>query len=211
MFEHNVMKAASGSIFNRTISAGNLVSDYNNLLRSGGALIARQAKSFGADDVYPTLTEWQLATGDDAHSLSHDSGFADSAGGDFHLLSLDGRFTCSGLETNGPSSDLLDAGNPDAPFSFEPESNGSRVNIGLYGNTTEASLSTTNPRLLAVSFNDGGIIDALAFPTVTLYWVHTGFTNGAVVDVSIFGQWGRVLVHHQSATAGNQCSVYLAP
>lgn len=35
----------------------------------------------------------------------------------------------------------VDAGNPKSDFSLEPQPNGGRVNIGTYGNTTEATLS----------------------------------------------------------------------
>lgn len=44
--------------------------------------------------------------------------------GDYHLL---------------PASACIDAGDPDADFSAEPEPNGGRINMGAYGNTPEAT------------------------------------------------------------------------
>ena len=44
--------------------------------------------------------------------------------GDYHLL---------------PDSPCIDAGDPNCEFSFEPQPNGGKVNIGAYGNTPEAT------------------------------------------------------------------------
>jgi hypothetical protein len=50
--------------------------------------------------------------------------FVDAASGDFHL---------------SPWSPCIDAGDPHSSFSEEPEPNGGRIDMGAYGNTTEAS------------------------------------------------------------------------
>ncbi len=59
----------------------------------------------------------------------HNSNFATApqfvGGGDYHLL---------------PSSPAIDAGDPLADFSNEPENNGDRINLGAYGNTAEATV-----------------------------------------------------------------------
>ncbi len=48
-----------------------------------------------------------------------------------------------------PTSPCIDGGDPAADFSNEPEPNGSVLNMGAYGNTPEASQSTTNaPEIL---------------------------------------------------------------
>jgi len=41
------------------------------------------------------------------------------------------------------SSPCIDAGDPNSDYSLEPDPNGGRINMGVYGNTTEASKSPT--------------------------------------------------------------------
>ena len=72
--------------------------------------------------------------------------FANAAGGDFHLQSTNGRYNpANGLFVNdGANSPAIDAGNPASDYANEPNPNGGRVNMGCYGNTTEASKSATS-------------------------------------------------------------------
>ena len=51
--------------------------------------------------------------------------FVDAANGDYHLQA---------------GSIAIDAGDPGDPYSLEPENNGDRVNMGAYGDTTEAAV-----------------------------------------------------------------------
>ena len=69
--------------------------------------------------------------------------FANAANGDFHLQSINGRYNpATGQWVNdSANSPAIDAGNPSSEFSNEPQPNGSRVNMGCYGNTAEASKS----------------------------------------------------------------------
>jgi len=57
-------------------------------------------------------------------NISKDPLFVDMAAGDYHL------------RRNSP---CIDAGNPNSDFSLEPKPNGGRINIGVYGNTPEAT------------------------------------------------------------------------
>ena len=59
-------------------------------------------------------------------NISADPLFVNSRAGDYH-------------ERTG--SPHVDAGNQKSNFSLEPQPNGGRVNIGAYGNTSEATLS----------------------------------------------------------------------
>jgi len=52
--------------------------------------------------------------------------FVDAENGDYHLR---------------PGSPCIDAGDPTSDYSNEPEPNGSRINMGTYGNTPEATIS----------------------------------------------------------------------
>ena len=69
--------------------------------------------------------------------------FANAANGDFHLQSTAGRYNPATGQFVNDSADspAIDAGNPASPFANEPQPNGGRVNMGCYGNTTEASKS----------------------------------------------------------------------
>jgi hypothetical protein len=63
--------------------------------------------------------------------------------GDYHLQSQTGRWnpqtrTWVQDQLNSP---CLDAGDPAAPADHEPAPNGGRINLGVYGGTTEASMS----------------------------------------------------------------------
>ncbi len=62
--------------------------------------------------------------------------FVDPVNGDYHLL---------------PDSPCTDAGYPDSPWENEPAPNGARVNMGAYGNTSEATRSRAG--LQFVGFN----------------------------------------------------------
>lgn len=80
-------------------------------------------------------------------NLVADPRFADPAGNDFHLKSTTGRWHAgSGTWIMDPvHSTAIDAGDPVSDFDLEPSPNGSRINMGVYGNTAEASLSHTGP------------------------------------------------------------------
>ncbi len=80
-------------------------------------------------------------------NIQVDPMFADPANGDFHVKSRVGRFdpTANGGEgdwvVDEVHSPAIDAGNPTAAFANEPSPNGGRLNLGVYGNTAEASQS----------------------------------------------------------------------
>mgnify|MGYP002631324097 CR=1 FL=1 len=59
--------------------------------------------------------------------LELDPGFIAPELGDLHL---------------SPTSPLIDAGDPDSPYSLEPAQNGCRANLGAFGNTPQATSAT---------------------------------------------------------------------
>ncbi len=78
-----------------------------------------------------------------AGNIDADPLFADPANGDYHLKSQAGRWN-PGSETwisDNLTSDCIDAGDPDSEIGLEPDPNGSVINIGAYGGTTQASKS----------------------------------------------------------------------
>ncbi len=165
-----------------TIATNGFRGDYNCYIRRNGALIAEQQSLSGNSDFYNDLPAWSEAVSSEAHSMNLDPAFAGEASGDFHPKSTRGRF----VATNGTwtvdatNSPLIDAGSPAWPCTNEPAPNGDYVNVGAYGNTTQASLTQTNPPWLrAVSYNDEGVYAG----TNLLYWLHGGMPPGATVKL----------------------------
>ncbi len=60
---------------------------------------------------------------------------------DVHLQSQGGRWTPVGWVNDAQNSPCIDAGDPASDYSREPQPNGGRINMGAYGNTTQASKS----------------------------------------------------------------------
>jgi len=81
----------------------------------------------------------------DAGNIDADPLFADTANGDYHLVSQAGRWDPNSQSwvIDDVSSCCIDAGDPNSNIGFEPGPNGSIINIGAYGGTTQASKSTS--------------------------------------------------------------------
>lgn len=67
--------------------------------------------------------------------------FADTVGCDVHVQSEAGRWDpiAQAWVNDAANSPAIDTARADAPFDREPEPNGNRANMGVYGNTAEAS------------------------------------------------------------------------
>lgn len=92
-----------------------------------------------------TYSDSQVYPG--AGNISVDPLFADPANDDYHLKSKKGRWNpaTSRWVQDAVHSPCIDAGNPAAAFDQEPIPNGSRTNMGVYGDTPEASKSQQDP------------------------------------------------------------------
>ncbi len=75
--------------------------------------------------------------------IAKDPCFADAASGDFHLKSTAGRWNGTTWVKDTVTSPCIDAGETSAAYANEPTPNGNRANMGAYGNTSEASKSTS--------------------------------------------------------------------
>ena len=60
---------------------------------------------------------------------------------DLHLRSTRGRLTAAGVVTDAVDSPLLGAADPRAPVTEQPVRAGARAELGVYGNSAEASLT----------------------------------------------------------------------
>jgi hypothetical protein len=76
-------------------------------------------------------------------NIDADPLFADAENRDYHLKSQAGRWDPASKNwvTDESTSPCIDAGNPQSRVSDEPAPNGSRINMGAYGGTPEASKS----------------------------------------------------------------------
>jgi hypothetical protein len=109
----------------------------------------------GGDDFFVDPTSQITATYTTAEetipgvgNLSSDPLFANPSQHDYHLQSTAGRWDA---DANGGAGDwvldanhspAIDAADPTSPFANEPNPNGGRANMGVYGNTVEASKSS---------------------------------------------------------------------
>lgn len=161
--------------------------NYNCLYLRDGAVACYQHE-VPFPRIYTTLSRMSRDLGIDTHSLATDPLFANPAAGDFHLRSQGGRYNpVTGTFTNDSvTSPLIDAGDPSAAFMNEPAPNGGRRNIGLYGNTPEASRTPTNARLTAITLNDGGRAEGAK----VLYWLATGGATGSTVRLEFSANGG---------------------
>jgi hypothetical protein len=145
---NSVLHAAGGVarvfLFDTLTSPSVVDSDYNNIVVRDGALVAEKQQATYGSDYYGYLVDWQDGTGCDTNSISIEPLFVDQTSGDFHLRSVSGQYIPGGWVTNTQHSPLIDIGNPVATYSNEPLPNGARLNLGLYGNTPQASKSRSN-------------------------------------------------------------------
>ena len=142
-FRNNVMYARSNGVCFAadqyrdpgTLPAGT-VSEHNNLYAAElDAHIARMDTT-----VYDDLESWRSVSGGDRRSLSTDPLFVD-APMDFHLQSTAGSHHGGAWTPDPNQSPCIDAGNPADDFENEPDPNGHQINMGAYGNTSQASKS----------------------------------------------------------------------
>ena len=147
-------------------------SDYNDFFAYGGASLASWYLN-SVSSVALVLSDWHAGTGMDAHSFSREPFFVASASGDFHLRSQGGSWRDGGAWVfDAVTSPCLDAGNPSHDYSIETADNGARINMGAYGNTSEASKST--PKRAIYLRNPRGGETWPGGSTQSVSWVSSG-------------------------------------
>lgn len=94
-------------------------------------------------------------------NIDDDPLLVDPNGDDYHLRSQLGRWDPNnGWVYDSFSSPCIDAGEPSHPWTNELWPHGLRVNMGLYGNTPQASMSSSPNGNLADLNNDGWVNQA---------------------------------------------------
>jgi hypothetical protein len=93
---------------------------------------------------------------------------------DYHIKSEAGHWTSSGWVADAQTSPCIDAGDPASAYGNEPAPNGGRINMGAYGNTSQASKT---PPEMDVSGNGVSIADGDTTPSTT---DHTDFGSADI-------------------------------
>lgn len=114
------------------------------------------------DDLYNAWSIYSCVEDGDAGdgNISSDPLFANPTSNDFHLKSMGGRWNGSSWVIDSVSSPCIDAGNPTSICSLEPSPNGGRINMGAYGNTSQASKSGYYLTLSLINPNGGQVLSA---------------------------------------------------
>ncbi|MCK4816902.1 right-handed parallel beta-helix repeat-containing protein, partial [bacterium] len=115
-------------------------------------------------------------------NISEDPLFANAGNGDFHLKSQYGRWNGSTWVNDSQTSSCIDAGNPSDAYSNEPSPNGSRINMGAYGNTVHASKSSGGAP--PVNHDPIGTLDSADQTSIT-GWAYDQNAGTNPIDVHI--------------------------
>ena len=127
--ENNIFQMTGGTVFVAPAAdQAGFASNYNLFNLLGGAVMADWAgASLSAPGItVATLDDWMFGTGFDINSISGDPQFTNAAAGNYLLLS---------------TSPGIDAGDPLSPYDQEPGNNGGRINLGIEGDTPNATQS----------------------------------------------------------------------
>jgi len=129
----------------------NIFYDNNAIIRTSDSADAQNC-IFEYNDFFPT---W---SGMSATDISLEPLFVDPTNHDFHLKSQYGRWNpiTESWVTDSVTSPCIDAGDPTSDYSNEPQPNGGRINMGAYGNTTEASKSLSATGSISFSSTPSG-------------------------------------------------------
>jgi hypothetical protein len=124
-----------GGIFNSTSTVTNSIIYFN-----GDGTLAAQITGDSNTITYSDIQ----GIGQDSGNIDTDPLFADIVNGDYHLMSQSGRWKPASQSwiLDSISSPCIDTGDPNSDIGMEPEPNGSIINIGAYGGTAQASMSS---------------------------------------------------------------------
>ncbi|MEA5074840.1 MAG: cell wall-binding repeat-containing protein [Coriobacteriia bacterium] len=161
--ESGESNAFSAWYISSSILSGNAAGDVGAEASTVGGIVYSAVSS--AED--EPLLGWE--------SIVADPQFADPASGDFHLKSQAGRWNGSAWVTDATTSPCVNGGDPGLAYASEPAPNGSRVNMGMYGGTAEASKADgpTLPGSVA-----GLVARSTGANSITLEWTANSGAEG---------------------------------
>ena len=162
----NSVLYGSGSNVCYDLTQSRVVSDHNDLFVTDGG-------DYASIDglTIESLPQWTVITTQDLFSLSISPGFFNAAQGDYHPVSQQGRYDPVSeqfVTTDGSYSPLIDTGGRTDTFSEESLPHGGVRNIGVYGDTIQASRSRTFPWMMALTASSGGSHFRHIFPHLGL-------------------------------------------
>lgn len=186
--ENNILWTLAGvDIFVDPTSESGFKSDYNDLYYTAAGNAGEWENVTES-----TLLAWSGATSNDPDSISANPLFVNAAGGDFHEQSTVGSYHGGSLSpiiggdlpaanpgmltADASQSPAIDRGDPAFAYSNEPSPNGGFINLGAFGNTSQASLSPSSYVLVLKPITAQILIDG---QTATLTW-RSQDTNGTV-------------------------------
>jgi hypothetical protein len=122
----------------------------------------------GAESDIYTATAVTLELGG---NIGDDPCFADDAISDWHLQSTTGRWDANNniWVTDDQNSPCIDAGDPCSLWTSEIWPHGKRINMGAYGGTHQASMSTSTTGNIA-DLNHNGFVNWIDMKILTGKW-----------------------------------------
>jgi len=159
----------------------------NNIIVNNGEYGIKRVGTVDMDlsynDVWNNTLDNYNGVSADPTDISADPLFADPANGDFHLKSEYGRWNGTGWVNDNETSPCIDAGDPS-----EKDPDGTRINMGAYGGTWEASKSpsaATGTLTGTVTDKDTSTPIEGAIVTANGYSNTTNSTGGYIITLAI--------------------------
>jgi len=156
----NQQPAIHSFISDYNVINGNLSGNYNNVT-STTDIYSNPKLASNLIDIYNNIlnSNWQNAVS--SGNFEGDLG-ANEAKLEYHIKSEFGRWDGTQWVNDTTTSPCIDAGDPTYNYENEPTPNGSRINLGAFGNTAFTSKSS-NP----ISVNDYSNTDINIYPNLT--------------------------------------------
>ncbi len=136
--QSNILSVDAGRAISLSGGFTTLSGDYNlyHVRGAAGAIANLQGT------IFTDLTTWRYGMNVDANGLVGDPRFVDFDGADNTLGFTTANFGADDNFRLMSDSPGVDRGNPNAAYLREPAPNGNRIDIGAYGNTSFATLSS---------------------------------------------------------------------
>jgi hypothetical protein len=128
---------------------------------------------------YLTFADWKAGSGQDSHSIDSDPGFKDAANSDYTLTETSAAID-AGTDSSTPTTDYIDMGRYDYPFTTNTGAGVGYYDIGAYEYTgIHSGTTSTVSSSLAISYSATPTTTATAVP---LKVVPSGSSVNVLID-----------------------------